>query len=285
MTPHQDGLDREHGPRVHVVHATSPLCHWSWGYEAALNRLRMVYGDQVDVVLRLGSPYEDRDAWLEEYGMTAKETEDWINQELPDVMDVPLAPVVWDRQPRSCMPAVLAVQAARRQDEERAWKLNRALLRRFAVEGKDPTPEAEILAAATQVGLDAARLKRDLADEAALREEYEAQGSRGPPVHVGFYNVVVTDGQNRRVVLDYVFDPEELEAAVDFISRGTLTKRAVGTDIAAYLREHGWAPLSEVGRVFGLDAQAATAALEKLERSGSVERATIANAPHWRARA
>lgn len=268
---------------VHVVHATSPLCHWSWGYEAVMNRLRMVYGDQIQLTVRLAAPYEDREQWLVDYGMSAKETEEWINGELPGIMDVPLAPVVWSNQPQSCMPAVLAVQAARRQDEEGAWKYHRALLRRFAIEGKDPTTEAELLAAAKEVGLDVARLKKDLADQDGLREEYEQQGSRGPQVHVGFFNFVVTDGEKRRVILDYAFEPADVEGAVDYLSGGTLEKRPVGKDIAGYLREHGWAPLSEIGRVFDLDARGATEALESLEKTGKVERGTFAGAPHWRA--
>lgn len=274
-------MAHDHAPRIHVVHATSPTCHWSWGYEAALNRLRMVYGDQVALTLRLGTPYESREQWLVDYGMSAKEATDWINGELPELMGVPLAPIRWETQPESCLPATLAVQAARRQDEDLAWKLHRALLRRFAIQSKDPTKPAEILAAAKEVGLDAARLKADLSKPEELREELEAQATRGPPVHVGFYNVVVWDGANRRVILDYAFEPEALEGAIEYLSGGMLTKRPVGSDVAGYLREHGLAPLSEIGRVFGLDAGEATETLERLEKDGAVERVTLAGAPHW----
>lgn len=268
---------------VHVVHSTAPTCHWSWGYEAVMNRLRMVYGDQIELHVRLGCPYEDRDQWLVDYGMSAKEAEDWINSEASDTMEVALAPVSWATQPKDCMPATFAVQAARRQGEDIAWKFQRALVRRYAIEGKDPTTEVEILAAAKEVGLDVPRLKTDLADAEGLRAEYEAQGTRGPQVHAGFYNVVVTDDGKRRVILDYAFEPSDVEGAIDYISGGTLTKRPVGTDVAGYLREHGWAPLSEVGRVFDLDARGASDALEKLEKAGKVERRSFAGAPHWRA--
>ncbi|HVM46008.1 MAG TPA: DsbA family protein [Candidatus Thermoplasmatota archaeon] len=277
--------EHSHAPRIHVVHATSPACHWSWGYEAVVQRLKLVYGDQIDLTLRLGCPYEDREQWLVDYGMTAQEATDWVNAEIPALMGVPVAPIRWETQPKSCMPAVLAVQAARRQDEERAWRLSRELVRRYVTEAIDITKDDIILDAVQAVGLDAKRFQADYAQKAALRKEYEQQGSRGPPVHVGFYNFVVTDGGNRRVVLDYSFDPRDIEGAIDYLSGGTLKKRQP-TDIVGYLRANGLAPLSEIGRVFDFpDGRAATEALEKLEKAGKIERQTLAGAPHWRATA
>lgn len=276
-------MAHEHAPRVHVVHATSPACHWSWGYEAVMNRLKLVYGDQIELTVRLGCPYEDREQWLVDYGMSAQEATEWINSEVPGQMGVPMATIRWETQPKSCMPAVLAVQAARRQDEERAWRLNRELVRRFALEAIDVTQDKVILDAVKTIGLDVARFEKDFAQKDALRQEYEEQGSRGPPVHVGFYNFVVWDGGNRRVILDYAFDPRDIEGAIDYLSGGTL-KKSKPTDIVAYLKEHGLAPLSEIGRVFDFPhGSAATEALERLEKSGKIERATFAGAPLWKA--
>ena len=270
-------------PRIQVVHATSPLCHWSWGYEAVVQRLKLVYGDQIDLTLRLGCPYEDREQWLVDYGMSASEASEWLNTEVGPLMGVPLAKVDWTSQPRSCMPAVLAVQAARRQDEERAWRLSRELVRRFAVEGIDVTQDQVILDAAGVAGLDLARFQKDFAQKDVLRGEYEQQGSRGPPLHVGFFNWAIWDGGNRKVILDYAFDPREIEGAIDWLSGGSLRKNKP-TDIVAYLKEQGLAPLSEIGRVFDFaDAAAATEAIEKLEKGGKLQRIMLAGAPHWKA--
>ena len=270
---------------IHVVHSTSPACHWSWGYEAVVQRLKLVYGDQIDLTLRLGCPYEDREQWLVDYGMSAQEATDWVNSEVGEPMGVPMAKIRWETQPASCMPAVLAVQAARRQDEELAWRLSRELCRRFVAEAIDITKDDVIHEAVRAVGLDVGRFQKDFAQTEALREEYEQQASRGPPVHVGFYNFVVWDGANRRVILDYSFDPREIEGAIDFLADGKLQKRKP-TDIVGYLREQGLAPLSEIGRVFDLPSrEAAIAAVEALEKEGKLERVTLAGAPHWRASA
>lgn len=269
-------------PRIQVVHATAPGCQWSWGYEAVFNRLRMVYGDAIDVHVRLGAPYEDWRQWLVDYGMTEPEACAWVNDEVAPIMGVALARAEPGKVAPTVLPASLAVLAARRVAPERAERFQRALLRMFAVEGADPSRPATIAAAAREAGVDAGRLEREMQDEASLREELEAEGSRGPPLHAGFYNVVVWDGGNRRVILDYAFDPEVVEGAIDYLSGGTLRK-ARPTDVVGYLREHGVAPLSEVGRVFGMDADEAMAALERLEKEGRLERVTLAGAPHWRA--
>lgn len=267
--------------RITVVHATAPGCHWSWGYEAVVNRLRLVYGDQIDLHVRIGCPYDSWPQWLVDYGMGEDEALRWIDEEVGPMMGVALARLQGTAPPPNMMPASLATLAALRQGEK-GWRFQRALVRMYAVEGKDPSADATIDAALRESGLDAARFRADWAKQDELRAEYEEQGAKGPPVHVGFYNFVVWDGGNRRVILDYAFDPEDVEGAIDYLSGGGLTKRAP-TDVAAYLREHGLAPLSEVGRVFGLDARGATEALEKLEKAGRVERVTLAGAPHWRA--
>ncbi|HEX2021485.1 MAG TPA: DsbA family protein [Candidatus Thermoplasmatota archaeon] len=266
---------------VHVVHATAPGCTWSWGYEPVLNRLRLVYGDQVKLHVPIGCPYEDYAQWLKDYEMGEQEAMDWLN-ESSGVMGLPFPRYTIEKIPWNVLPASLATMAAMRQGEREGWRFHRRLLRRVVVEQQDPADEAVPLAAAEEVGLDLARFRRDYADDAGLREQLSQQGADAPPVHVGFYNVAVTDGVNRRVILDYAFDPAVVEGAIDYISGGTLTKRRP-TDVLAYLQEHGFSSLVEIQRVFALSPGEAQARLEALEKRGAAERGVLAGAPHWRA--
>jgi protein-disulfide isomerase-like protein with CxxC motif len=267
---------------VHVIHSTSPGCHWSWGYEAVLNRLRLVYGDQVRLHVALGCPYESWDQWLQDYGMTEPEAIAWVNDDMASTMGVPLAPMVAGRVPPTMMPATLAALAALREDELAGWRFHRALVRMYAVEGRDPSSAECIRDAAHEAGLNAHRIERALREEEAdLRNELETQHERMPPMHAGFYNLIVWDGGDRRVVLDYAFEPEVVEGAIDYLAGGTLRKEGP-TDIAAYLREHGRAPLVELRRVFAMPETEMLARLEAMEKAGAAERVTLAGAPHWR---
>lgn len=267
-------------PRIHVVHSTAPGCSWSWGYEPVINRLRMVYGDQIDVHLRLGCPYESWEQWQKDYSMSEKEALDWMNDECFPMMGLPFARLTPEKVPQNVLPATLATVAALRQGMEKGWRFNRALLRMIHVEQRDLMDPKTPLAAAQEASLDVPRFQKDAEDE-KLIDEYGELAQSGPPVHVGFYNVVVWDGGNRKVMLDYTFEPTVIEEAIDYMAGGTLRK-TTPRDVHAYIARHGYAPLVEIQRVFDLAPKDALTELERLEKAGKADRKTLAGAPHWR---
>ncbi len=264
---------------VHLYHATAPTCWWSWGYEAVLNRLALVYGDRVKVHLLLGCVYEDLDAWMKAYEMTPQGQAEWARESI-GIMGVPIRTDWSGEQPRSVMPATLAVLAARRQGAAKGERFMRAILRRSCVEGQDVTRDDALREAAMEAGLDVDAFFRDYGDADALRAELAHQGHGFPHVPLGFYGLALTDGGDRTVLLDYAFDPAVVEDAIDFLAGTPVPKKKPG-DVAAYLRRHGPAPLREIARVLGLSDAEAKARLEKLRKSGRVTRRDLAGAPHW----
>lgn len=268
-------------PKIHLYHATAPTCWWSWGYEAVLNRLPLVYGDQVEIHLRLGTVYEDRDAWLREYGLTFESQNEWA-QDSAQAMGLPLRADYGSGDPVSVLPATLAVLAARKQGEEKGARFMRAVLRRFCIEGEDVTRDASLEAAAKEAGLNAPALLRDYRDTDARRHELEHQGREFPHVPLGFYNLALTDGEDRTVLLDNAFDPAMVEGAIDYLADGQLAKRSP-TDVVEYLRRHGPAPLRELSRVFGWKDLETQGKLMQLEKERRVATERLAGALHWRA--
>lgn len=269
-------------PPIQVIHVTAPGCTWSWGYEPVFQRLEAVYGDQVDLRILIGCPYEDFDQWMRDYEMPWDEAVAFL-REGAETMGVPIrTEFTRETLPWNVLPGSLAAVAARRQEPEKARRFLRVLTRRIVVEGQHPTRPEVLLAAAEEAGLDVAKFRMDLADEAGIRHEYENQGGGLPHVPLGFYNVVVTDGMGRTVILDYAFDPAMVEDAIDYLSKGRLRKHAP-RDVLGYARDLGPLPLVEVVRVFGLSEKEALARLEEGEKSGALARVTLAGAPHWRA--
>ena len=45
-------------PPIEIVHFADPWCWWSWGLEPILQRLREVYGDNVQVTYKMGGEFE-----------------------------------------------------------------------------------------------------------------------------------------------------------------------------------------------------------------------------------
>jgi len=271
-----------HDHTISVVHFTAPTCWWSWGYESVFNRLELVYGDQINLLTAYGTVYEDVKEYKKDYELDDAGMVKWA-KEAREIMGVPMhVDYRFDRMPQNLLPATLAVMAGMRQGHEKGHRLYRALLRRNIVEGQDVTDEKRILEAVREAGLDEAKFKRDWADQASLKADLEKQGEGAPPVHIGFYNVAVTDGDGRTVYLDQKFEPSVVENAIDYLAEGKL-KKAKPTDILAYLKEHGPTALVEVERVFNLPSNKARAEMERLEKLGRARRSTLAGATFWSA--
>jgi predicted DsbA family dithiol-disulfide isomerase len=266
--------------KVMVVHFTAPTCWWSWGYEAVFNRLKLVYRDQINILTVYGAVYEDIEEYKKNYELDDAGALAWA-KESQGIMGVPMhLNYSFDHMPKNLLPATLAIMAAARQGKEKGHRLYRALLRRNIVEDQDVTLEPTIFEAAREAQLDEAKFKGDWVDQASLKDDLEKQGEGAPPVHVGFYNVAVTDGRGRTVYLDQQFEPSVVEDAIEYLTAGHL-KKTKPTDVPAYLNAYGPTPLIEVQRVFGLPSNDALAELERHEKLGRIKRSTLAGEPFW----
>lgn len=245
------------------------------------NRLPLVYGDQIDVKIATYCVYNDFNEYLEHNGMKdVGEIESWA-KEAADQMGVPIFTALSGFAfPKSAFPASLAVMAAMQQGHEKGARFMRSMLRQFVVEGKDTTQDGPMDIAAKEAGLDLAKFDEASQDEKGLLQDYEAQGEGMPHLPVGFYNVAVTDGDRRTVLIDHAFEPAEVEAAVDWLSGGKLRKSSP-TDVLGYLKAHGPASLVELRRVFSMDSGAMKAKLDSLAKEGKAETVSLAGSPHW----
>lgn len=59
--------------RVVVHHLASRGCDDPYGYAPALDRVRLVYGDQVEIEASIVSPYDERAAFLRHAGIATDE--------------------------------------------------------------------------------------------------------------------------------------------------------------------------------------------------------------------
>ena len=271
------------GPaRIRLYHVVGPTCWWSWGYEAVIHRVRLVYGDQVDIRLSVVPVWQDLEGWLRHNGLDHDGWEAWA-KESQKVMGLPIFTAYGtSRQPKDTTNAALAILAAQRQGHPQSERLARALLRRSTVEGRDVSHEAELLEAARESGLDLPKFEAALADRKGLEEELAAQDEGLPGVPLGFYNLCVEAYDGRRVLLDNAFDPKAAEEAIDYLSGGRLRKNSP-SDPVEYLRAVGPAPLVELARAFAWPESRAEKVLASLQRDGAVKALTLAGATHYEA--
>ena len=276
-------MPHEHSNKIIILHATAPTCWWSWGYEGVINRLRLVYGDQIDIRLLTLCVYDDFDDWMKKYDIKSfKEFLDWAKEAF-ELMKIPFEINPKRGQiPKSAMPASIAVMAAMLQGHKRAERLSREILRRCNVEMQDISQDKVLFEAAKSAGLDLIKFKKDFADKEARYHGYEHQQSNFPHhLPLNFYNMVVADGDKRVVMLDHAFDPKVVEEAIDYLAGGKL-KKSKPSDILGYLKNHGETPLMEISRVFDLKPEEAKRKLSALEKSGKAGKVSLAGADFWK---
>src|SRR2546428_13867177 len=62
---------------IEIVPFADPWRWGSWGLEPILQRLREVYGDNVQVTYKMGGEFESLKGWMGEYGVVERGTDDW----------------------------------------------------------------------------------------------------------------------------------------------------------------------------------------------------------------
>ena len=266
---------------VRLLHAASPTCWWSWGYEGTLHRVRLVYGDQVDIRIVLAPVYTDLKEHLEHYGGRKQFAAD--AREAAVTMGVPIF-TGYERAklPKDTLPATLAAVAAFRQGQAAGEKFLRSMLRRSTVEGKDVSHAFVVTAAAREAGLDLKRFSRDRKDRDGLLKELDAMNDGLPHMPLGFYNLIVEGDRGRRVVIDHAFEPADVERAIDFLGDRKLRKNRP-RDPVVYLKQTGPAPTREIARAFGWKVPAAEKKLARLAQKGAVQQVKLAKETHWTA--
>lgn len=268
------------GPALTLWHAAAPTCCWSWGFEGTLHRIRLVYGDQVDIRILPSCVYQDIDQWLEHNELTRATWDAW-GEKAQRKMGVPFFTRFTQAEvPHDAFPATLATIAAFRQGHLLGERFLRALLLRNVAQGLDVTKVKLIEEAAAESGLDVDRLLMDLQDEEGLMRDGEALGEEAPHVPLGFYNLVLTDGKGRTLVMDFPFDPKPVEDAVEFLSAGTL-QRNQPDDLRAYLQGTGASHEVELSRAFAWPLGEVRQRLAKLEQGGHVKSVQLGGHPYW----
>ena len=270
----------EHGEedtRIRVLHGASPFCHWSFGYEPVLQRLRLVYGDQIKVNTYNIPVYERWQQWMEDYGLDEASLRAWID-EMEGLIGLPLNREYLKHPTASCDPGTRVLHAAEAAKPGAGEQVARRLLFALYVEGRNFDDQEALLALAEQAGAPRKAVEAALADGRA-DEAMKADGQDMHALGLNFFELQIADGK-RRVMLEHGFDPAQAESALEWLSGGTLRKRALPS-VADYVAQH--APLTrfEVERVFRLSAADAERAAAPAEKAGKVQRKTLNGHPCW----
>ncbi len=156
---------------VKAIYYTDPICSACWGIEPQLRKLKLEYGNSIDIEYRMGGLLPD---WSFNSGGIGKPTDvadHW--EEVSDHYDMPIDGDVWLEDPLdSSYPPSIAFKAAQMQDNKKAVVFLRELREMVFLHKKNIAKWDNMEIAAKKVGLNMDKFKFDFENNAkALFEE------------------------------------------------------------------------------------------------------------------
>lgn len=192
-------VNQASGKKVKLVYFTDPICSSCWGIEPQLRKLKLEYGDHIEIEYRMGGLLPD---WNYNSGGISSPKDvasHW--DEASRHYDMPIDGDVWLEDPlNSSYPPSTAFKAAQMQDEHKAHLFMRELRELVFLKKKNIAKWEHIATAAKTVGLDVDQLKKDFDGKAKTSFEEDLKVAREYGVR-GFPTVyVVDDAGNKDVV-------------------------------------------------------------------------------------
>jgi predicted DsbA family dithiol-disulfide isomerase len=269
---------RETARPVKILYATDPICSHCWAMEPAWRKFLYHYGEHVEAghvyggLLPRWEGFADMGAGI---GKPADVAPHW--DEVVERYGQPIDSSVWYRDPlSSSFPSSVALHAVRRLDPAREEAYLRRVREQLFLEAKNIARADVLIAAATDVGLDAERFRQEF-ESAASWEAFvkELEELRTLPVR-GFPTLIVSgpaveEARVLRGTQPYFRMERALEAAL-----GELPPRRT-VEVAEVLDEYGSGTTREFMEVLELDEAQAEAAL----RAAGARSVPLAGSALW----
>src|SRR5690554_6670306 len=184
---------------IKLVYFTDPICSSCWGIEPQLRKLKLEYGDHIDIEYRMGGLLPD---WSYNSGGIGKPSDvasHW--DEVSVYYDMPIEGDLWLEDPlSSSYPPSIAYKAAEMQSAEKAHLFMREMRELVFLKKKNIAKWEHMATAAKTVGLDVEQLKADYEGKAKSLFEDDLKTARDYGVR-GFPTVyVIDDAGNKDIV-------------------------------------------------------------------------------------
>lgn len=180
---------------VKIIYYTDPICSSCWGIEPQLRKLKLEYGDYIEIDYRMGGLLPD---WNYNSGGISKPSDvahHWDEASL--YYEMPIDGNVWIEDPLdSSYPSCIATKGAQMQSKEKAVSFMRILREKLYLEKKNIAKWENIEEAAKMAKLDIQKLKADYDD---AEELFHKDLDYGKKLNVrGFPTLFFADDNNNQ---------------------------------------------------------------------------------------
>lgn len=263
---------------VKIIYFTDPICSSCWGIEPQLRKLKLEYGDQIEIDYRMGGLLPD---WKYNSGGISKPSDvahHW--DEVSEYYDMPIDGDLWLEDPlNSSYPPSIAFKAAQMQDDDKAIAFMRTLREMVFLEKKNITKWEHMSQAATENDLDPVKLKKDY--ESRAKDLFQADLSLAQNMRVrGFPTLFFIDGENNQEIV-YGFRPyQDYENAI-LKTFPKAVKKEYDHSCTGLFAKYSTLTKTEFAELSGLSKSESESLLEQLTDEGKLIQTTTKNGNMW----
>lgn len=263
---------------VKVIYFTDPICSSCWGIEPQLRKLKLEYGDSIEIEYRMGGLLPD---WSYNGGGISKPSDvahHW--DEVSQYYDMPIDGDVWLEDPlNSSYPPSIAFKAAQSQDKEKAILFLRAIREMVFLQKKNIAKWENLAIAAQKVGLDEEKLKTDAESEAKLLFNEDLEYAKKHGVR-GFPTLFFTDRNGKRETV-YGSKPYSFFEVALFKLQQSASKTEYEKDWGNLFSKYHSMTAREFSELSGIQRTEAEKQLNELEAKGNLVKLTTKNGSIW----
>ncbi|MBW7912120.1 MAG: DsbA family protein [Taibaiella sp.] len=262
-----------------VIYYTDPICSSCWGIEPQLRKLKLEYGEALDIEYRMGGLLPD---WSYNSGGISKPSDvahHW--DEVSVYYDMPIDGDVWLEDPlSSSYPPSIAFKAAQLQDSHKALLFLREIREMVFLQKKNITKWAHINIAAGKAGLDTLKLKADYEGSAKDLFATDLELARELGVR-GFPTMFFADSSGKREIV-YGSKPYSVYEAAIVKLHPQVIKHTYNTDWRSLFMLYPTLTSREYAEISGTPRNEADIFLQKLCYEDWLEKLETKNGILWK---
>lgn len=263
---------------VSAIYFTDPICSSCWGIEPQLRKLKLEYGDRIEIHYHMGGLLPD---WSYNSGGISKPADvarHW--DEVSVYYEMPIDGDVWLEDPLpSSYPPSIAFKAAQMQDHLKALTFLRLVREMVFLQKKNIARWDYLEQAARMAALNPAQMKKDCEGAAKALFEEDLKLAREWGVR-GFPSILFSNAGNHR---QWVYGSKPYATyreAILQLSPG-LVPRAYNKEWFAIFAIYPSLTLKEFSELAQKGRDEAESELEALTDNGSLEKYTTKNGSLW----
>ena len=280
VQPAQTLLTSQEKP-VKLIYFTDPICSSCWGIEPQLRKLKLEYGDYLDIEYHMGGLLPD---WSYNSGGISKPSDvahHW--DEVSIHYDMPIDGDVWLEDPMdSSYPPSIAFKAAQMQDEHKAQLFLRAIREMVFLEKKNITKWEHMADAAQKAGLDIDQFKIDYENEAIQHFNSDLQLARNTGVR-GFPTLFIVNKTGDQEVI-YGSRPYQVFESALMKVQQSAKKKAYAQSWSSLFTKYSSLTANEFALLSGMNRDKVETHLNGLVSEGHLNIFTTKNGSIWRLR-